>query len=276
MIAKYHFLADIPGMERRSRNPEGRREAIRRELAAAGHLSVVELSHRVVASPATIRRDLDALASSGLLRRSHGGASAVELRPAEQAFAVREQQSVAEKQAIAAAAIGLVEPRQMVFMNDGSTIMSAARQLVASGVKASVITCGLNIASMLAQSEAISVILIGGAVGRSSLGTSGPMAEEMIDRLHGDVAIISPDSFDTKNGLAFSSPGDAALARRMMAKAERTIVVATAAKLLRTDRVSAAPVSEIDLLITSSLAGAVLQPLRDAGVHVTVVEVEDG
>jgi DeoR/GlpR family transcriptional regulator of sugar metabolism len=97
----------------------------------------------------------------------------------------------------------------------------------------------------------------------------------MIDRLHGDVAIISPDSFDTENGLAFSSPTDAALARRMMAKAGRTIVVATAAKLQHTDRVSAAPVSAIDLLITSSLAGPTLQPLRDAGVAVTVVEVKD-
>jgi DeoR/GlpR family transcriptional regulator of sugar metabolism len=276
MIAKHHFLTDIPGMERRSRNPEGRREAIRRELAAAGHLSVADLSRRVVASPATVRRDLDALASTGLLRRSHGGASAVQLRPAEQAFAVREQQSVAEKRAIAAAAVDLVKPGQMVFMNDGSTIMSAARQLVASGVEATVVTCGLNIASMLAQSEAISVILIGGAVGRSSLGTSGPMAEEMIDRLQGDLALISPDSFDTKNGLAFSSPTDAALARRMMAKAGRIIVLATAAKLQHTDRVSAAPVSEIDLLITSSLAGPALQPLRDASVPVTVVEVKDG
>lgn len=263
-------------MERRSRNPEGRREAIRRELTAAGHLSVDELSRRVLASPATVRRDLDWLENSGVLRRSHGGASILQLRPAEQAFAVREQQDVDEKRAIAAAVVDLIRPGSMLFMNDGSTVMSAARQLVASGLQVTVATSGLNVASMLAQSDAVSVILIGGAVGRNSLGTSGPMAEDMIDRLHADLAVISPDAVDTRIGIAFANPTDAALARRMMAQADRTIVLATATKLRRTDRVSAARASEVDLLITSSLAGSSLQSLRDAGVPAKVVEVEDG
>jgi DeoR/GlpR family transcriptional regulator of sugar metabolism len=196
------------------------------------------------------------------------------VRPAEQAFAVRERQDIEEKQAIAAEAMHLVRAGSMLFMNDGSTIMAVARQFVARGVQATVVTSGINIASMLAQSEAISVMLIGGAVGRSSLGTSGPMAEEMIDRLHAELAIISPDAVDVRNGIAFSNPADAALARRMISKSDRTVIIATAAKLRRTDRISAAGVTAIDLLVTSSAAGSAALPLRDAGVSVKTVELK--
>lgn len=262
-------------MEKRTRNPEGRREAIRRELTAAGHLSVEELSQRVLASAATVRRDLDALAEMGLLLRSHGGASVVQMRPAEQAFAVREQQDVAEKTAISVAVADLVHPGQMIFMNDGSTIMSTARRLVARGTEVTVVTSGLNIASMLALSEAISVILVGGTVGRKSLGTSGPLAEQTISRLHADIAVISPDAVSVANGFSFSSINDAALARRMIANAERTVVVATAAKVGRPDRASAAGISEIDFLVTSSLASEAVKPFREQGLSVITAEVRE-
>src|SRR6186713_2588729 len=57
---------------------ERRAQMILQELLRAGKVSVLSLAHRLKVSPATIRRDLSDLEQRGLLRRSHGGAIAVQ------------------------------------------------------------------------------------------------------------------------------------------------------------------------------------------------------
>ena len=87
------------------RNPLARRRAIQRALTAHGVLSVEELCRLVQASPATVRRDLAELEREQVVERSFGGAALKVERPAEQAFAVREEQETAGKHQIAAAVL---------------------------------------------------------------------------------------------------------------------------------------------------------------------------
>ncbi|HWI29917.1 MAG TPA: DeoR family transcriptional regulator, partial [Microbacterium sp.] len=51
-----------------------RHEQIERLLIAEGRVSVIALAERFDVTTETIRRDLDALESDGVLRRVHGGA----------------------------------------------------------------------------------------------------------------------------------------------------------------------------------------------------------
>jgi len=83
-------------MAKIQRNPAQRQGEIKRLLLARGALSVEELCSLVSASPATIRRDLTLLQDSPGIERTHGGATVQALRPAEQNFAAREAQDVAE------------------------------------------------------------------------------------------------------------------------------------------------------------------------------------
>jgi len=54
-----------------------RATAIVEEVLRRGEVSVEALAGRLSVSPATVRRDLAALEKQGLLRRTHGGVTAV-------------------------------------------------------------------------------------------------------------------------------------------------------------------------------------------------------
>jgi DeoR/GlpR family transcriptional regulator of sugar metabolism len=191
-------------------------------------------------------------------------------RGADQAFAVREQVDAAAKRAIARAALGLIEPDQTVLMNDGSTVLALARELVAARMPLTVATPGVNIATCLSESPEITAYLVGGRVRHLTLGTSGSFAEAMLRSFNADVAVIAAEGLSVREGLTFSYEADASLAGLMHDRAATTVVLATARKLGQRDRITALPAADIDVLVTDCRDEAVLAPVREAGVAVRV------
>jgi DeoR/GlpR family transcriptional regulator of sugar metabolism len=263
-------------MAKIQRNPAQRQGEIKRLLLAHGALSVEELCTLVSASPASIRRDLARLESSLGIERTHGGAAMQSLRPAEQNFAYRESQDVEEKRAIAEAALKLIEPGSTIFMNDGSSIMAIARAIVASGIELFVATPAVNVATTLSENPKATVCLLGGFVRQTSLATSGPFAEAMAAQINADLALIAPDGLGTGSGLTFTHASDASLAKCMSDKAQRTVAIAVAAKLRRTERIGALPLSAVGEVITGCRDNAILQALRKHRVKVSVVDMGEG
>jgi DeoR/GlpR family transcriptional regulator of sugar metabolism len=261
-------------MQRQVRNPAARHHAIQRELATRGVVSVEELSRRLGASPATIRRDLAALEDGGRLQRTHGGAAVLMERPAETAFAVREAEAGEAKRAIAAAALPLLPPGGSVFMNDGSTVMALAREIVAAGIELFVATPAINVAAKLAESRSVTACLLGGVVGEASLATSGHFAESMVDQINADLALISPDGFSLRHGLTFSHARDAALARRMIARSARCVALVTAAKLNRVGRIVGTGTTEVAVVVTDCADAAITGAFLEHGIE--VVAAADG
>jgi DeoR/GlpR family transcriptional regulator of sugar metabolism len=259
-------------MEPRIRNPVARRLAIRRALTAREAVSVDELCREFDASPATIRRDLAALRDDALIERTFGGATVRAERPAEQAFAIREQQDVEAKRRIAAAALELLEPGSTVFLNDGSTVMSIAREIVAAGRELFVATPAVNVAAKLAESPALTVCLLGGFVGQASLATSGPFAEAMAAQINADLALVSPDGISAARGISFAHAHDAALAGKLIAQSRRAVVVATGAKFQRVGRVTAAAAADLDMVITDTIDGATASELKNVGIDLIVAD----
>ncbi len=250
------------------RNPLARRRSIQRALTAHGVLSVEELCRIVRASPATVRRDLSALEREQLVERSFGGAALKVERPAEQAFAIREEQEAAGKHEIAAAVLRQLSPGATVFMNDGSTIMAIAREIVASGLQLFVVTPAVNVATKLSESATVTACLLGGFVRQTSLATAGPFAEAMIEQFNADFAILSPDGLEPKHGLTFSHPEDAAISRKMGQHSRHLIAVATSSKLRRLGRITAVPLSAVGTLITDYIPGELAIRLRQTGVGI--------
>lgn len=254
------------------RNPAQRRSEIRKLLLARETLSVDELCDLLQASPATIRRDLAHLQDSLGIERTHGGAAMQSVRPAEQNFAYRESLDAAEKRAIADAALAAIPPGSTIFMNDGSSIMAIAKAIVAAGIEIFVVTPAVNVATKLAENPKATVCLLGGFVRQTSLATSGPFAEAMAAQINADLAFISPDGLGAETGLSFTHTHDAALAKCMAGRAQRVIAIAVAAKLARTERISALPLSTVSEIITGCDDTAILQNLRHSGAKLTLVQ----
>jgi len=245
-----------------------RRLAIQRQLTTAGAVSVEALSRMLGASVATIRRDLNDLEEEGLIRRTHGGATIEAPRGADQEFALREQVDADAKRAIAAAALRFVEPDTTVLMNDGSTMLAIAREIVASDIRLTVVTPGVNVATLLSEAPGVTVYLLGGNLRHRTLGTSGVFAERMLSVFNADVALIAAEGFTPADGLTYSYEADAALAELMHQRATRTVVLATTRKLNQRDRIAAIPTAKIDYLITDCDDPSTLAPFAAAGLQV--------
>src|SRR4051812_49072029 len=68
-------------MTDRTGTPEARHALINRVLAEQGRLDVADVAEQLGVAPETVRRDLKALESIGMLRRVHGGAIPVDAEP---------------------------------------------------------------------------------------------------------------------------------------------------------------------------------------------------
>ena len=102
------------------------------------------------------------LEKDGDLQRTHGGATIPQRRGVDQAFALREQIDSNAKRLIARAAVDLIEVDQTLFMNDGSTILALAHELVASNISLTAVTTGVNVATVLSENPNINTYLAGG------------------------------------------------------------------------------------------------------------------
>lgn len=260
-------------MSRQKRNPIARRHSLRREIALRGAVSVAELCDLLNASPATIRRDLAALERDGVVSRGYGGASTRSLRPAEEALAVREQKHLAAKQAVARAAIGLIRSGDTLFLNDGSTVLTLARDIALTDLELFIATPAVNIAHILSNNPNVTVCLLGGFVRRTSLATGGHFAEAMVDQINADMAFLSCDAFSAADGMCFMHPEDAALARKMIVKAQKTVALIHSAKFERRARISSVPLGEIDVLVTEVPRPDLESELRQANVEIVTAEL---
>lgn len=249
--------------------------AIQRALLLEGAVTVEALSRNLGVSLATIRRDLASLKDDGSIRRTHGGAIIEAPRGADQAFALREQLDPDAKRAIARKALELVEPDQTLLMNDGSTVLALARELVAAGLPLTIATPGVNIATHLSECPEITAYLLGGRVRHKTLSTSGSFAEAMLRAINADIAFIGAESISATEGLTYSYESDANLARLMRRQATTTVVLAAARKLVQRDRFTALSAGDIDVLVTDCCDPEILKPLAAAGIDVISAREED-
>jgi DeoR/GlpR family transcriptional regulator of sugar metabolism len=259
-------------MKHKARNPAARRLAIQRQMMLDGTVTVETLSRELGVSVATIRRDLTSLEAEGVVSRTHGGAIIHPPRGADQAFSLREQIDPGAKARIARSALPLIEADQTVVMNDGSTILALAREIVAARMPLTVVTPGVNIAVSLSEEPQVTAYLLGGTVRHRTLGTSGHFAEEMLKSFNPDIAFIAAEGFSVDQGLSYSYESDSALAQMMRARARTAVVLATARKLSQRDRITALAADEVDVLITDCVDPAILDPFKNLGIRVIVAD----
>ncbi len=86
-----------------------RREQLIHFVETRERVTINEICEEFLVSPATARRDLEALEQGGKVRRFHGGALAVRSAPPEPPFVERSGEQAEEKRRIGQAAAALVK-----------------------------------------------------------------------------------------------------------------------------------------------------------------------
>ena len=249
---------------------ERRRETLEL-LHTEGRVRVRGLSKHFRTSLITIRKDLEALQQQGRLERTHGGA--LPLRTgALHARTLQEKERLHrhEKQRIAAAAVRMIRPGQVVILDSGTTTTAIARACRAFH-SLTIITNATNIAAELAGTS-VEVILTGGTLRTNSFSLVGPLAEESLRRLSADMLFLAVDGFDVRFGLTTPNLLEARVNRAMAEAARRTIVVCDSSKFGHRSLSLIMPTSAVHETITDrNITKAHLKALRDADIEVTVV-----
>lgn len=251
-----------------------RQAVIVREVRRAGAVRVTDLVTKLGVSDMTIRRDLDALAGRGLLRKVHGGAtSAVVERSAEEpGFEAKSVRQLAEKEAIAVRAAALATPGSAVALSAGTTTWTLARRL-ADIPRLTVITNSIRIADELQRSGRPdqSVVLTGG-VRTPSDALVGPVAIQAIRSLHPDLVFLGVHGMAEETGFTTPNLEEGETDRVLAAAAHRRVVLADHTKWGVVGLATIAPLNEADVVITDDqLPEEAAEVLRDQVGELVIV-----
>ncbi|WP_372665785.1 DeoR/GlpR family DNA-binding transcription regulator [Amycolatopsis kentuckyensis] len=225
-----------------------RQRIIVERLRDADQVAVAELASATGASEMTVRRDLDQLASRGVLRRVHGGAVPASPSGIEPPFAARATAELAAKRAIAAAAAELIRDGETIILDSGTTALELARLL--RGRPVTVMPLSLHAVRELADDPAVRLLLPGGEPRPGEQALVGPLTVASLRALRFDVAVLSPCAFALDAGLTAFDLGDAEVKQVALAVAARAIVLADGAKWGRAALAHVCPADRPDVLVT--------------------------
>ena len=260
--------ADLPSDSRQARQI-ARRHLIAEAVMAEGTMRIEDLVDRFGISLMTAHRDLDDLASRGLLRKTRGVVSAAPTSLIESSEAYRDVRQAREKSAIAAAAMRYLDPGQAVFFDDSTTVARMVPYLAAK-VPLTAITYSLTLMAALKDIRDLTLLGIGGQYHAWCNAFLGPVTAAEIRRLRTDIAFLSPSAI--VDGMIFHQSPDTAEAKRAMADcAARRILLADHTKFERRALHVMGPLDAFDTVIVDAATPArSIDDMRALGVEVVV------
>ncbi|WP_256106544.1 DeoR/GlpR family DNA-binding transcription regulator [Streptomyces sp. ODS05-4] len=258
-----------PGASDRRRDE--RVSIILKMLAQHREIKVRTLPDLLQVSGATVRRDLAAMETEGLVHRSYGKITAVR-RGSELPISLRHSQNAEAKRRIGALTSSLIPGRPLtVALGGGSTVGCVARSLAGrSGL--TVVTNALDTASSLITRQQVNVVVTGGTVRSLSNDLVGTTTEKALRGHRFDFAVVGVDGLSPDGGLTRHSAKGANVDRVMLEQADHRIVVADSSKMGRSYRAKIADLAAVHTVVTDSHANVgIVTLLRQLGIRTTLV-----
>ncbi|MEA4854610.1 MAG: DeoR/GlpR family DNA-binding transcription regulator [Christensenella sp.] len=230
-----------------------RREEIKEMLTEKGEITIRELEEQFAdCSGITLRRDLKALEEQGFLKRTRGGAIALNKLSLEieNVFSKRTQENVKQKNVIARKALDFLEPGRSIYIDAGSTMMQFTKEM--SDEYLSILTSGVNIAMELIKKQKPSVTLIGGQVNRNTVSVAGMNSSQFIQAVNIDIAFMSASGFSIENGFTCGTYTECQIKQEVVNRARRVIMLMDSNKMERVLPFTFARMEDIDVLISDN------------------------
>lgn len=246
-----------------------RQKAIALFVVKSGSVQVADLADRFSVSSMTIRRDLDELESAGILRRSHGRATAVSTSLFESSTEFRLDENRAEKLALARSAAGYIEPGQAVFIDDSTTGVFLAHELKSIS-PLTIITNFDAVAQTVKKEPGITLKLIGGQYQSWCDAYQDGQTTESIRRLRADVFVMSTAAV-IDYGCYHQALETGLIKQAMFDSSEKRILYVDHTKFHRRALHLMAPIAAFDIVILDSATPAsIVSDIRQMGVDVVV------
>lgn len=249
-----------------------RHDAITELVLNAGTMRIDDIAEYFSVSTMTVHRDLDALAAKGVLRKSRGSVTAVATSLVEANIAFRERQSRAAKEAVARAALDLVEPGQAVILDDSTTGLPFAQSLPRRA-PLTVVTNSARVLATLANETGISLISTGGQYYSWCDAFMGAVTLSALRGIRADIFFMSAPAI--VDGICFHQHHDTVLVKQAMFDAARSrILYVDHTKFGQRALHAMAPLTDFDAVIVDSGADdSIIARLHQSGVHTVIAQV---
>jgi DeoR family transcriptional regulator, fructose operon transcriptional repressor len=250
-------------------NQAHRQIRIRELLEDREFVDLETLCRELGASESSVRRDLAQLETSGIVKRVHGGALAVQPRGHLLDYSWQRDRQSTEKHRIGERAAGLVGDDQTVILDGGSTVAAVAEHLVGRSLR--VITNSIPLTRILRDSRNIELTLTGGYVFPRLEIVLGPLCEHMLSAVAADVLVMgiggaTAEGFSNNNTLLVGSE------RKMIEVSRKVIIVSDSSKFGRAAMTPLAPLDVADVVVTdTSVTAEHRAMLEAAGIEVVAV-----
>ncbi|SFJ51312.1 transcriptional regulator, DeoR family [Halobacillus dabanensis] len=251
-----------------------RRNKIKEILTHKRSVKASDLTKEFQVSEETIRRDLSHLEKENFLKKNYGGAIILEdlnkfdPMPIEE----RQQEHYLEKKLIGERAAELVEDRQIIIIDAGSTTWHMSRSLKdKEGLM--VISNAMNVAEECSKNDT-DVYVLGGKLRKNTMSMMGPQAEAELKNYNAAFTFLGASAISMKKGVTSFDIYEAAVKRAMVEAGNKIVVLADHSKFGKEGLVSFAPFSGVDILVTSDLVDpSIVRKIEGEGVEVILTPV---
>ena len=241
---------------------EERHAEILAMLERDGKVLVKELAEIFNVTEDSIRKDLSTLEADGKLKRTYGGAVSIKEKLQMTEANRRRISDVEAKRKIAAAAVKLMQPTDLIFLDISTISIAIAQILEKTDNTYKILTNMIDVAVMLARNPKIDLLCAGGRINQSREGFSDALNLEFIANFRPDVAFIGAFGVDIKkNSLTSRDTTGGIHKARMIEISKTSYVIAESRKIGTEGMYRFATLDKVDGIITEA---ALPEPLTTA------------
>lgn len=225
-----------------------RRDFILQKLAAENSVKIIDLSNLLGVTRETIRRDIYEMEEEGLLRKKHGGATALPSNN-ETDYEVRKKEQSFEKEKIAQAAKEYINENNSIYLDYGTTNLFLAKAMTLID-NITVVTNSLPIINTLVANKKQRIIIPGGTLRRNENSLCGFQSLQSVENIFVDIGFFSCAGISPDYGLTNYHAEESMLSQKMVEHSKKVIVVADHTKFDNIALHKFADLSEIDVIVT--------------------------
>lgn len=254
---------------------EERENAILNQLQVHGSALVTELSALLEVSTVTIRKDLTELERNGKLYRSHGKAILINPFTNNRTVSEKEKLNADLKLLIGKEAARLITPNDSIVIASGTTIHALARSIQPVS-KLTVVSASLPASLALVQDRNVDIIQLGGMMRHSSESVVGNYAEQFLSECAFSKLFLGVDGIDFDYGLTTTDLREATLNQKMMAAAQKIIVLADSSKFGRRGFARICDLTDVDMIITDyKISQKNIDALEAQGIELVIARPDE-
>lgn len=207
-----------------------RQQKIYEMICEKDAVSTSDLVKRLTVSVETVRRDLLELEGKRLLKRVHGGA--IKSGDMRQFFELEERHKSreAEKRELTKVAMSVVQERDIISIDSGSTAIFFANALKENFSSLTVVTHSLDVFEILHEHKSFNVILCAGNYMKKENAFYGLLTMETLKQLYVKKAFICPSAVSLENGIYDYQPDLCMIQRKYMSISDKIYILADSSK----------------------------------------------